>query len=120
MGAVRDRRTGQPCRGVAQLRDHRDYAIELASMVVEAESCGHGIATRMVDALLADQRAPLYTLMDGRYVNHFARWGFARIDPKQLPRSVSRVYRIGSVVTAVGGVLRRQRIRIVPMLRPAR
>jgi N-acetylglutamate synthase-like GNAT family acetyltransferase len=89
-------------------------------MVVEPESRGHGIATRMVDALLADEQAPVYTLIDRRFVDHFARWGFARIDPRQLPRSVSRVYRIGRVVTAVGSVLRRQRIRILPLLRPAR
>ena len=114
--AERDGRTV----GVAQLRRHSDGATELASMVVEPESRGHGIATRMVDALLADEQAPVYTLIDRRFVDHFARWGFARIDPRQLPRSVSRVYRIGRVVTAVGSVLRRQRIRILPLLRPAR
>ncbi len=32
--------------------------------------------------------------------------------------SVARGYRIGHVVTAVDSVLRRQRIRIVPLLRP--
>ena len=74
----------------------------------------------MVGALLADERAPVYALIDRRFVDHFARWGFAPVDPSQLPRSVSRVYRIGRVVTAVGSVLRRQRIRIVPQLRPPR
>jgi N-acetylglutamate synthase-like GNAT family acetyltransferase len=111
---------GSDAVGVAQLRRHRDGATELASMVVEPELRGYGIAMRMVDALLAGQRAPVYTLIDRRFVDHFARWGFDRVDPRQLPRSVSRVYRIGRVVTAVGSVLRRERIRIAPMLRPAR
>jgi amino-acid N-acetyltransferase len=106
--------------GVAQLRRHTDGATELASMVVEPESRGFGIAMRMVDVLLADEQGPVYALIDRRFVDHFARWGFARVDPRELPRSVSRVYRIGLVVTAVGGVLRRQRIRILPLLRPAR
>jgi hypothetical protein len=70
----------------------------------------------MVDTLLADERAPVYTLIDRRFVEHFTRWGFAQVDPSQLPRSVARGYRIGRVVTAVGSVLRRQRIRIVPLL----
>jgi N-acetylglutamate synthase-like GNAT family acetyltransferase len=106
--------------GLAQLRGHPDGATELASMVVDPECRGRGIAMRLVDALLADERAPVYTLIDRRFADHFARWGFARVDSGQLPRSVLRVYRIGRVVTAVGSVLRRQRIRIVPMVRPAR
>jgi N-acetylglutamate synthase-like GNAT family acetyltransferase len=106
--------------GVAQLRRHSDGAIELASLVVEPESRGHGIAMRMVDALLADEPAPVYTLIDRRFMDHFTRWGFAPVDPRRLPSSVSRGYLIGRVATAVGSVLRRQRIRIVPLLRPAR
>jgi amino-acid N-acetyltransferase len=106
--------------GVAQLRRHSDGSNELASLVVELDSRGHGIATQMVDALLADERGPVYTLIDRRFADHFARWRFIPIDPGQLPPSVLRVYRIGRVVTSVGSALRRHRIRIVPLFRPAR
>jgi len=111
--AERDGRTV----GVAQLRRHSDGAIELASLFVEPDARRHGIAAHMVDALLADERAPVITLIDRRFVEHFSQWGFAQVDPGQLPRSVARGYRIGRVVTAVGSVLRRERIRIVPLLR---
>jgi len=104
--------------GVAQLRRHFDGAVELASLVVEPDVQGHGIAGLMIDALLADEQAAVYTIIDRRYVAHFMRWGFSPVDPGRLPRSVSRIYRIGRVVTAVGSVLRRQRIRIVSLLRP--
>jgi N-acetylglutamate synthase-like GNAT family acetyltransferase len=106
--------------GGAQLRRHFDGATELASLVVEPDIRGHGIAGRMVDALLADEQEPVYTMIDRRFVEHFSRWGFTPVDPSQLPRSVARGYRIGRVVTAVGSVLRRQRIRIVPLLRSTR
>jgi N-acetylglutamate synthase-like GNAT family acetyltransferase len=106
--------------GVAQLRRHSDGATELASLVVEPDARRHGIAMQMVDVLLADEGGPVYTMIDRRFVEHFTRWGFAPVDPGQLPRSVSRGYRIGRVVTAVGSVLRRQRIRIVPLFRPVR
>lgn len=106
--------------GVAQLRRHADGATELASLVVEPGVRRQGVAMQMVDALLADERAPVYALIDRRFVERFTRWGFAPVDPGELPRSVSRGYRIGRVVTAVGSVLRRQRIRIVPLLRGAR
>jgi hypothetical protein len=46
---------------------------ELASLVVEPASRGHSVATHMVDALLADERAPVYTLIDRRFVHHFVR-----------------------------------------------
>jgi amino-acid N-acetyltransferase len=106
--------------GVAQLRRHSDGATELASLVVEPDARRHGVAAQMVDALLAEEREPVYTLIDRRFVEPFTRWGFAPVDPSQLPRSISRGYRIGRVVTGAGSVLRRQRIRIVPLLRLVR
>jgi len=106
--------------GVAQLRRHSDGARELASMVVEPGARGHGIATQMVDALLADEIAAVYTLVDRRFAGHFASWGFREVAPSELPQSVARTYLIGRVVTTLGSLLRRQRIRIVPLLRPAR
>jgi Acetyltransferase (GNAT) family len=45
-------RNGRPV-GVAQLRRHSDGAKELASLAVEPGAREHGIATQMVDALLA-------------------------------------------------------------------
>jgi amino-acid N-acetyltransferase len=106
--------------GVAQLRRHSDGTKELASLVVEPGARGHGIATHMVDALLAGETAAVYALIDRRFTGHFARWGFRQVGPSQLPRPVARTYVIGRAVTALGSVLRRQRIRIVPLLRPAR
>jgi N-acetylglutamate synthase-like GNAT family acetyltransferase len=106
--------------GVAQLRSHSDGTNELASLVVEPDAREHGIATQMVDALLASETAAVYALIDRRFVGHFARWGFSQVGRSELPRSVSRIYLIGRVVTTLGSLLRRQRIRIVPLLRPAR
>jgi amino-acid N-acetyltransferase len=104
--------------GVAQLRRHSDGTKELASLAVEPGAREHGIATQMVDALLADETTAVYALIDRRFVGHFARWGFHQVAPSELPRSVSRIYLIGRAVTTLGSLLRRQRIRIVPLLRP--
>ena len=106
--------------GVAQVRRHSDGAKELASLVVEPGARGHGIATQMVDVLLADETAAVYTLIDRRFAGHFARWGFRQVGPSELPRSVFRTYMIGRAVTTLGSLLRWQRIRIVPLLRQAR
>ena len=71
--------------GVAQLRRHRDGTKELASLVVEPGAREHGIATQMVDALLADETAAVYALIDRRFADHFARWGFRQAGPGELP-----------------------------------
>jgi N-acetylglutamate synthase-like GNAT family acetyltransferase len=106
--------------GVAQLPRHSDGTKELASLVVEPGTREHGIATQMVDALFAGETAAVYALIDRRFVGHFARWGFSQVGRGELPRSVSRIYLMGRVVTSLESLLRRQRIRIVPLLRPAR
>jgi N-acetylglutamate synthase-like GNAT family acetyltransferase len=105
--------------GTAQLRLHPDGAVELASLVVEPAARRAGVATSMVDALLAQEARPVYTIIDQRYAAHFQRWGFTRVPADALPRSVRHVLRIGRVVTGVASALRKPRIRLVPLIRPA-
>jgi N-acetylglutamate synthase-like GNAT family acetyltransferase len=103
--------------GVAQIRVGPDAARELASLVVVPAARGQGVATRLVDALLADPAGVVYAVVDRPYVGHFARWGFAPVAPRELPASVARTYRIGRVVTAMLSPLARRWIRLVPIAR---
>ena len=105
--------------GTAQLRRHPDGALELASLVVEPPARGAGVATSMVDALLQPESSAVYTIIDRRFAGHFARWGFVPVAPVALPRSVRRTLRIGRIVTGVATALRRPRIRLIPLARPA-
>jgi N-acetylglutamate synthase-like GNAT family acetyltransferase len=116
-GFVVAERDGRPV-GVAQLRRHSDGAVELASLVVEPVERGTGVAAAMVDALLDAETGPVHTVVDRRFADHFARWGFAPVAPAELPRSIRRTLRIGRVVTRLATALRRQRIRLVPLARP--
>jgi N-acetylglutamate synthase-like GNAT family acetyltransferase len=104
--------------GCGQLRVHADGARELASLVVDRSNQGRGVASDIIDALLADDREDIFTLIDQRFVRHFRRWGFHAVDPGELPRTVFRTYRIGRIVTSLAPVLTRRRIRIVPLKRP--
>jgi amino-acid N-acetyltransferase len=106
--------------GVAQLRRHPDGSRELASLVVLAEHRDRGVAGRMIDALLNDEPGPVFTLVDRRYAQHFTRWDFHPVDPADLPRSIARQLRIGRLVTAIGSLLLRRRIRLLPLRRPPR
>jgi hypothetical protein len=46
-------------------------------------------------------------------------WGFYTTSPRSTPGSMSRQYRIGRVVTSIGSLILRRRIRIVPLERGA-
>jgi amino-acid N-acetyltransferase len=105
--------------GVAQVRPHPDGSRELSSMVVAPAVRGHGVATRLVDRLLADEAGIVHAVVDRPYAAHFARWGFVPAQPRALPRDVRRTLRVGRVVTAVLSLPARRRIRLVPLVRPA-
>lgn len=102
------------------MRRHPDGSRELASLVVLPEHRDRGLAGRMVDALLADEPGPVFTLVDRRYARHFTRWDFHPVGPGDLPRSMARQLRIGRLVTGIGSVLIRRRIRLQPLRRPPR
>jgi N-acetylglutamate synthase-like GNAT family acetyltransferase len=106
--------------GAAQVRRHPDGCRELASLVVLSEHRDRGVAARMIDALLTDEPGPVFTLVDRRYAQHFARWDFHPVDPADLPRSMTRQLRIGRLVTAIGSLLVHRRIRLLPLRRPPR
>ena len=103
--------------GVVQLRRHPDGTTEMASMVVDADARGRGTGARMIDLLLAEESGPVYAVLDRRYVDHYARWGFVPAEPDRLPAPIARTLRVGRAVTAVGSLIRRDRIRLVPIVR---
>ena len=104
--------------GVGQVRRHPDGSRELASLVVLSAHRDRGVAGRMIDALLSDEPGSVFTLVDRRYAQHFARWDFHPVDPADLPRSMARQLRIGRLATAIGSLLIRDRIRLLAMRRP--
>jgi len=105
--------------GVAQLRRHSDGTKELASLVVEPVHASTALRRKWWMPC-SPTRPRLYALIDRRFAGHFYRWGFRQVGPGELPRPVTRTYLIGRAVTTPGSLLRWQRIRIVPLLRPAR
>lgn len=104
--------------GVVQLRRHPEGATELASLVVDAAHRGRGTSTQLIDFLLDGETGPVHAVLDRRYAGSYARWGFGPVEPDQLPTPIAKTLRIGRVVTAIASVVRRDRIRLVPIYRP--
>jgi amino-acid N-acetyltransferase len=99
--------------GAAQIRKHSDGSRELGSLVVTKDLRGHGIASRMVDMLLADEREPIWLITPESLAKLYARWGFERIEPAAAPVKVRHNYRMGSLARIISFLARRPMRRLV-------
>jgi amino-acid N-acetyltransferase len=99
--------------GAVQMRKHSDGSRELGSLVVTKAARGRGIASRLIDALLEEDREPVWMITSEPYAGAYARWGFARIEPRAAPAKVRRNHLIGSLVGVVSFVMRRPVRRLV-------
>lgn len=96
--------------GAVQIRKHPDGSRELGSLVVAKDQRGHGIASRMIDSLLADMRDPIWMITADTHARTYSRWGFERIEPAAAPLKVRFNYRMGRLARIIS-FFRRQPMR---------
>ena len=99
--------------GAVQMRKHSDGSRELGSLVVNKEARGHGIASRLIDALLAEDRDPVWMITAEPYGGAYARWGFEQIRTRTAPVKVRRNHLMGRLARVVSFVMRRPMRRLV-------
>lgn len=99
--------------GAAQIRRHSDGSRELGSLVVARDLRGQGIVSRLIDALLADEREPVWMITPASHAGIYARWGFREIEPSAAPVRVRFNWRLGSLARIVSFVRRLPRRRLV-------
>lgn len=87
--------------GAVQIRKHSDGSRELSSLVVAGDKRHQGIASRLIDALLTNDRAPLWMITDENYAGSYRHWGFERVEPCAAPVKVRLNWRIGSLARIV-------------------
>ncbi len=84
--------------GCGQIKPHKDGSIELASIAVQEQSRGRGIARAIIEELLVrESRRPLYLMCRARLVALYEKFGFRTIDITEMPRyfqMISRAERI--------------------------
>lgn len=93
--------------GAAQIRKHSDGSRELGSLVVAKDARGRGIASRMIDALLAEERGPVWLVTPESMANIYRQWGFERIEPAAAPVKVRHNYRMGRMASVISFLMRR-------------
>lgn len=105
--------TGDRVVGAVQVRHHSDGSRELGSLVVAKDRRGHGIAARLIDTLLADEREPIWMITSETYAGTYARWGFERIEPAAAPVKIRLNWRIGSLARFISFLRRLPMRRLV-------
>jgi amino-acid N-acetyltransferase len=88
-------------QGAAQIRKHPEGARELGSLVVAERLRGNGIAARLIDTLLAEERGPVHMITGLEHAAHYQRWGFRQIDPSRTPRPVRFNYYAGRMARVI-------------------
>ena len=101
--------------GAVQLRRHLDGSRELGSLVVRKEARRRGIASRLIDALLAVTNERVLLITVEALAARYERWGFRPIEPEAAPAAIRRNYRIGSLAS-VTALLKLRRIRRLVIL----
>ncbi len=101
--------------GFGQLRPHRDGSLELASLVVRPAYRRQGIGSRIVRALLAGQRGPIYLFCESKLQPYYARTGFQPIRDTELPPALARMYRMATWLMRLASAVSRREMSIVAM-----
>jgi N-acetylglutamate synthase-like GNAT family acetyltransferase len=101
----------------AQIRAHPDGAREVGSVVVAPGHRRRGVASRLLDALLAGAAAELHLVTGGALVGYYRRWGFEPVGIGRVPRSVRTSFWLGQLLGGAMSCLRGRLPRRLHVLR---
>ena len=81
-----------------QIKPHRDGSRELASLVIDQDYRGQGIARSLVEHLTKLNEGPLYLMCRASLGRFYERFGFQAVtDPNDMPRYFQRISKLASV-----------------------
>jgi amino-acid N-acetyltransferase len=104
--------------GTVQMRRHSDGTRELGSLVVAPAWRRQGIAARLIDKLLKDEKQNIYLIAARAHWTRYARWGFECVSARSAPRSIRLHHFIGNLGSIVSLFKRRSMRRLVILKRP--
>jgi N-acetylglutamate synthase-like GNAT family acetyltransferase len=103
--------------GVRQVKIYKHGTQEVASGFVLPEYRRQGISAQLMNALLARETGPLYTMVNEKRSRYCEQFGFRRVDVNRLPPDFRKEYWIGRFVTTLFSLFSKERIRIVALKR---
>ncbi len=83
--------------GGGQIKPHGRDVLELASIAVQPEHQGRGIATAIIKHLLASSPRPLYLMCRSSMSGLYARFGFRVLSYEEMPRYFQRMSKLAGL-----------------------
>lgn len=87
--------------GCGQVKAHADGSRELASIAVRADWRRKGVATRLIEELLAANPGRLYLMCQSSLGPMYGAFGFREIDRDAMPKYFRRVSQLSGVLEAL-------------------
>ena len=88
--------------GCGQIKPHRDGTRELASIVVDPDWRGQGVAGLIIEHLSAVQPGELYLTCRGSLESFYNRFGFVALSPEEMPPYFLRISRLVGLLDVFG------------------
>jgi len=83
--------------GCGQIKTHQDGTRELASIAVMPEHQGKGIGHDIIQRLLENETLPLYLTCRSTLAAYYNKFGFTKVESKELPPYLKWIWRIASL-----------------------
>lgn len=84
--------------GCAQLKQHADGSFEFASLAVQQEYRGQGLARALIQHFLAHSPRPLYLMCRPGLTPFYEKYGFQVIQPEEMPPDFRRLHRLVGIL----------------------
>ncbi len=88
--------------GCGQLKPHGREVIELASIAVDPSDRHKGVASAVIEHLLSQAPRPLYLTCLSSMGSFYEKWGFRRLELKEMPGYFRRLVHLFSVMPGLG------------------
>ena len=96
--AVNDRDEMIAC---GQIKPHGADIHELASIAVQPDQQGTGLARLIIETLLKDSPRPLYLMCESSLGAFYEKFGFRVVEYEEMPRYFQRISTLAGLVTSL-------------------
>lgn len=89
--------------GCGQLKPHGKEVVELASLAVQPDRRGEGIARAIIERLVGRAPRPLYLICRGELGQFYEKWGFRSLELSEMPPYFRRLARLAGLFAPLAG-----------------
>ena len=87
--------------GCGQIKPHGTEILELASIAVYPEHQGKGVASAIIQYLLANSPRPMYLMCESSRGSLYEKFGFSAIKYAEMPHYFQRISKVAGLVTTL-------------------